>query len=103
MNISEPATRTAVAATLDLNDLYRRVINSDCRLQQLKQMHAPAIVMRNENRILEGAVNDLLDDDEIAPLVGDVGADAFMNYFNHIAGTEIRFPIAATATASRAA
>jgi DNA-directed RNA polymerase subunit beta' len=90
-------------ATRNLNDLYRRMITSSNRLQQLREMRAPDIVLRNENRILEGAVYALLDDDKIAQVIADVSANAFINYFNHIAGTEIRHPIAVTATASRAA
>ena len=49
--------------TQDLNDLQRRLINSSNRLQQLREMRAPDIMLRNENRILEGAVYALLDDD----------------------------------------
>jgi len=90
-------------ARRDLNDLNRWVVNSSNRLQQLREMRAPDIVLRNENRIPEGAVYALLDDDKIAQVVANVSANAFINYFNHIAGTEIRHPIAATATASRAA
>ena len=90
-------------ATRDLNDLYRRVINSSNRLQRLREMRAPDIVFRNEKRTLEGAVYALLDDDKIAQVVADVSANAFINYFNHIVGTKIRHPIAVTAAASRAA
>ena len=85
-------------ATRNLNDLYRRVINSSNRQKQLSEMRAPDIVMRNENRILEYAVSALLDDADIARISANVGANTFINYFNHIAGTEIRFPIAATAS-----
>ena len=66
-------------ATRNPNDPYRRVINSCDRLRQLRAMRAPDIVLRNENRILKGAVKALLDDDDIAPLVADVGANAFIN------------------------
>ena len=90
-------------ATRDLNDLYRRAINSNNRLQQLREMRAPEIVVRNEKRILEDAVNALLNDDQIAQITAHVGTSAFINYFNYIAGTEIRFPIVTTAMASRAA
>ena len=57
-------------ATQDLNDLHRRLINSSNRLQQLREMRAPDIVLRNENRILEGAVHALLDDDRTVPELG---------------------------------
>ena len=90
-------------ATRDLNDLYRRAINSNSRLQRLTEMRAPEIVIRNEKFILQDAINALLNDYEIAQIIAHVGTNAFINYFNYIAGTEIRFPIAAGATASRAA
>ena len=90
-------------ATRDLNDLYRRVINSSDRLQQLREMRAPDIMLRNENRILEGAIYALLDDNKIAQVVADVSANAFINDFNHVAGTENRHPIAVTESAARVA
>ena len=89
-------------ATRDLTDLYRRMINSNHRLQQLKEMGAPNIVVRNENRILQDAIDTLLTNDEIARVITDIGTNAFTDYFNYIAGTDIRFPIAATAMASHA-
>lgn len=89
--------------TRNLNELYRRVINSDTRLQKLRQMSAPDVIVRNENRVLQDAMGALLNDDEVTQVIDHVGTDAFVNYFNYIAGTEIRFPIAATAPASIAA
>lgn len=86
-----------------LNDLCHRVIHSDTRLRQLKQMHAPDVIVRNDNRVLQDAMIALLNNDEVTQIVDHVGTDAFVNYFNYIAGTEIRFPIAATASASLAA
>jgi len=86
--------------TLDLNDLCRRVINSSNRLQQLSEMRAPDIVMRTENLILEDAISALLEDEDIAEITDNIGASAFINTFNHIAGTEIRVPISATASSA---
>jgi DNA-directed RNA polymerase subunit beta' len=48
-------------ATSDLNDLYRRVINRNNRLQKLMDMHAPEIIRRNEMRMLQEAVDALID------------------------------------------
>jgi len=62
-----PALRPMVAleggrhASSDLNDLYRRVINRNNRLKRLQQIHAPEVILRNEKRILQEAVDALLD------------------------------------------
>ena len=62
-----PALRPMVAldggrhATSDLNDLYRRVINRNNRLKKLMEIHAPDVILRNEKRILQEAVDALLD------------------------------------------
>ncbi len=48
-------------ATSDLNDLYRRVINRNNRLKRLLDLGAPAIIIRNEKRMLQEAVDDLID------------------------------------------
>ncbi len=62
-----PALRPMVAleggrhATSDVNDLYRRVINRNNRLKKLVDIHAPEVILRNEKRILQEAVDALLD------------------------------------------
>lgn len=62
-----PALRPMVAldggrhATSDLNDLYRRVINRNNRLKKLMEIHAPDVILRNEKRILQEAVDALID------------------------------------------
>ena len=62
-----PALRPMVAleggrhATSDLNDLYRRVINRNNRLKKLLDIKAPEVILRNEKRILQEAVDALLD------------------------------------------
>jgi len=62
-----PALRPMVAleggrhATSDLNDLYRRVINRNNRLKKLVAINAPDVILRNEKRILQEAVDALLD------------------------------------------
>jgi DNA-directed RNA polymerase subunit beta' len=48
-------------ATSDLNDLYRRVINRNNRLKRLMELRAPEIITRNEKRMLQEAVDSLLD------------------------------------------
>ncbi|MCK5059792.1 MAG: DNA-directed RNA polymerase subunit beta' [Candidatus Pacebacteria bacterium] len=48
-------------ATSDVNDLYRRVINRNNRLKKLKDINAPDVILRNEKRILQEAVDALLD------------------------------------------
>ncbi len=48
-------------ATSDLNDLYRRVINRNNRLKKLKELDAPEIIVRNEKRMLQEAVDVLFD------------------------------------------
>lgn len=62
-----PALRPMVAldggrhATSDVNDLYRRVINRNNRLKKLMEIHAPDVILRNEKRILQEAVDALID------------------------------------------
>ncbi len=48
-------------ATSDLNDLYRRVINRNNRLKRLKELNAPEVIQRNEKRMLQEAVDALID------------------------------------------
>jgi DNA-directed RNA polymerase subunit beta' len=50
-------------ATSDLNDLYRRVINRNNRLRRLIELGAPEIILRNEKRMLQEAVDALIDND----------------------------------------
>jgi len=48
-------------ATSDLNDLYRRVINRNNRLKRLRDLNAPEVILRNEKRMLQEAVDALID------------------------------------------
>lgn len=65
--IIPPALRPMVAlegnrhATSDINDLYRRVINRNNRLRKLKEIGAPDVILRNEKRIMQEAVDSLID------------------------------------------
>ena len=47
-------------ATTDLNDLYRRIINRNNRLKKLIDMGAPEVILRNERRMLQEAVDALI-------------------------------------------
>ena len=60
-------------ATSDVNDLYRRVINRNLRLKKLKDIGAPDVILRNEKRILQEAVDALIDNSQRR------GQDAIMN------------------------
>ncbi|MCD5532782.1 DNA-directed RNA polymerase subunit beta' [Lactobacillus delbrueckii] len=58
-------------ATSDLNDLYRRVINRNNRLKKLLDMHAPSLIVQNEERMLQEAVDALIDNGRRGrPVVG---------------------------------
>lgn len=54
-------------ATSDLNDLYRRVINRNNRLHRLLKLKAPDIIVRNEKRMLQEAVDSLIDNNKKSP------------------------------------
>ncbi len=61
-------------ATSDLNDLYRRVINRNNRLKRLYELDAPEIIVRNEKRMLQEAVDVLFDNERSGkPVVGSNG------------------------------
>ncbi|MDA0836699.1 MAG: DNA-directed RNA polymerase subunit beta' [Planctomycetota bacterium] len=58
-------------ATSDLNDLYRRVINRNNRLKKLLELHAPEVIIRNEKRMLQQAVDSLFDNERCKrPVLG---------------------------------
>ena len=88
---------------VDLNGRYRLVINRNDRLGRLIDLSAPEIIARNEKRMLQQAVDALLDYGEIVEIIARIGVDTFTNYFNHIAGTEIALPVVDTAAAPHAA
>ncbi len=92
-----------VFGSADLNDIYRRVVNRNDRLKRLNELRAPEIIVRNERRMLQEAVDGLFDHGEIVEIIAHIGVNTFTNYFNHIAGTEIVFPVMNTAAASHAA
>ena len=61
-------------ATSDLNDLYRRVINRNNRLNRLLELGAPDIIVRNEKRMLQEAVDSLIDNGRRGRAVTGPGA-----------------------------
>ena len=89
--------------TSDLNDLYRRVISRNNRLERLIELRAPEIILRNEKRMLREAVDALFDNDEIVEHIAHIGINIFTDYFNHIAGTEFDFLPVDPAAAAHAA
>ncbi len=60
-------------ATSDLNDLYRRVINRNNRLKRLLELGAPEIIIRNEKRMLQEAVDSLIDNGRRGRAVAGLG------------------------------
>src|SRR5690606_15023326 len=60
-------------ATSDLNDLYRRVINRNNRLKRLLELGAPEIIIRNEKRMLQEAVDSLIDNGRRGRAVSGTG------------------------------
>ncbi len=85
------------------DDLYRLMINRNDRLKRLIELRAPEIIVRNEKRMLQEAVDALFDHGEIMEIIAHIGANMFTTYFNHITGTEFDFPVVDTAAASHAA
>ncbi len=90
-------------ATSDLNDLYRLVINRNGRLKRLIELRAPEIIVRNEKRMLQEAVDALFDHGEFVGIISYIGVNMFNTYLNHITGTEFDFPVVDTAATSHAA
>ncbi len=88
--IAEPETRLCRG---DLNALCQLVITRNNRLKQLVELRAPDIVVRNEKRMLQAAVEAVFDDAEVVEIVADLGINVFLTYFNHIAGTGIDHPV----------
>jgi len=81
---------------LDLEEKCRRVIHRLGRLQQLVEMQAPGIVLRNEKRMIEAAIEDLPFDGSFEAIVSIVGARALTEHLKHIAPIEIGTPFMKT-------
>ena len=78
-------------ATSDLNDLYRRVINRNNRLLRLLEMGAPEIIVRNEKRMLQEAVDALIDNGRRGRTVVGPNNRALKSLSNIIEGKQGRF------------
>ncbi|MGI6665228.1 MAG: DNA-directed RNA polymerase subunit beta' [Christensenellaceae bacterium] len=78
-------------ATSDLNDLYRRVINRNNRLTRLLQLRAPDIIVRNEKRMLQEAVDALIDNGRRGRPVTGVGNRALKSLSDMLRGKKGRF------------
>ena len=78
-------------ATSDLNDLYRRVINRNNRLKRLMQLHAPDIIVRNEKRMLQEAVDALIDNGRRGRAVTGANNRALKSLSDMLKGKQGRF------------
>ena len=78
-------------ATSDLNDLYRRVINRNNRLKRLLQLNAPDIIIRNEKRMLQEAVDALIDNGRRGRPVTGANNRALKSLSDMLKGKQGRF------------
>ena len=78
-------------ATSDLNDLYRRVINRNNRLKRLIQLSAPDIIVRNEKRMLQEAVDSLIDNGRRGRAVTGANSRALKSMSDMLKGKQGRF------------
>ena len=78
-------------ATSDLNDLYRRIINRNNRLKRLLEISAPDIIVRNEKRMLQEAVDSLIDNGRHGRAVTGPGSRALKSLSEMLKGKQGRF------------
>jgi DNA-directed RNA polymerase subunit beta' len=78
-------------ATSDLNDLYRRVINRNNRLKKLQDLSAPEIIIRNEKRMLQEAVDALIDNGRRGRVVAGAGKHKLKSLSDMLKGKQGRF------------
>ncbi|MEE8470073.1 MAG: DNA-directed RNA polymerase subunit beta', partial [Dehalococcoidia bacterium] len=78
-------------ATSDLNDLYRRVINRNNRLRRLLELGAPEIILRNEKRMLQEAVDSLIDNGRRGRLASTMGTNKLKSLSGMLRGKHGRF------------
>ena len=78
-------------ATSDLNDLYRRVINRNNRLKKLLEIQAPDIIIRNEKRMLQEAVDSLIDNGRRGKAVSGAGNRELKSLSGLLRGKQGRF------------
>ncbi|MFH0888075.1 MAG: DNA-directed RNA polymerase subunit beta' [Planctomycetota bacterium] len=78
-------------ATSDLNDLYRRLINRNNRLKKLIELNAPEVIIRNEKRMLQQALDSLLDNDRCRRPVTGSNSRPLKSLADMIKGKQGRF------------
>ena len=78
-------------ATSDLNDLYRRVINRNNRLKKLQELNAPDMIIRNEKRMLQEAVDALIDNGRVGKAVLGAGNRPLKSLTDLLRGKKGRF------------
>jgi len=78
-------------ATSDLNDLYRRVINRNNRLKRLLELGAPDVIIRNEKRMLQEAVDSLIDNSRRGKAVSARGRRKLKSLSDMLKGKQGRF------------
>jgi len=78
-------------ATSDLNELYRRVINRNNRLKRLLELGAPEIIIKNEKRMLQEAVDALLDNGRSGAVVKNSNKKPFKSLSDMLKGKQGRF------------
>ena len=78
-------------ATSDLNDLYRRVINRNNRLKRLLELHAPDIIVRNEKRMLQEAVDALFDNGRRGRVISGINKRPLKSLSDMLKGKQGRF------------
>jgi DNA-directed RNA polymerase subunit beta' len=78
-------------ATSDLNDLYRRVINRNNRLKRLLELGAPDVIVRNEKRMLQEAVDSLIDNSQRGRALSRRGRRELKSLSNMLKGKKGRF------------
>src|SRR5205807_7826804 len=79
------------SSDLDLNDLYRRVINRNNRLKRLLELGAPEIIIRNEKRMLQEAVDALMDNGRRGRAISGTGNHKLKSLSDMLRGKQGRF------------
>ncbi len=78
-------------ATSDLNDLYRRVITRNNRLKKLLELGTPSIIVQNEKRMLQEAVDALIDNGRRSKPITGAGGRALKSFSHTLKGKQGRF------------
>ena len=78
-------------ATSDMNDLYRRVINRNNRLKRLLELGAPDVIVRNEKRMLQEAVDSLIDNSQRGKALSRRGRRELKSLSDMLKGKKGRF------------